>query len=65
MPLRKIKTQSTSGATNINFVKAYSVTCLPSTREQFHEEDEIEEKWLESLGVEESEIRKINNLQVL
>ena len=40
-------------------------TPFPNQKEQFDEEDETEEKWLQSLGVEESEIRKIQNLQVL
>ncbi|XP_033230989.1 protein downstream neighbor of son homolog [Belonocnema kinseyi] len=42
---------------------AYNVTTLPHQKKKFDEEAETEEKWLQSLGVEESEIRKIHNLQ--
>lgn len=68
MPLRN-NSQLGYGISDSTFGKveffAYNVTTVPHQKKKFDEEDETEEKWLQSLGVEESEIRKIHNLQVL
>lgn len=66
MPLRK-DCKRQSDVTDSGYDTADSATSLSYTENQNldDEEDETQDEWLQSLGVENSEIRKINNSQVI
>jgi len=64
MPLRKdSKRQSDTEDSDPKTEEADSQTMNDQDYED-DEEDETQDAWLESLGIEDSEIQKINNSQV-
>lgn len=66
MPLQK-RVQIRSGVKNNgsdNMKNNDNIDEAENPKAQFDEEDEMEDKWLQSLGVDEAMIRRIHNSQV-
>lgn len=65
MPLRKdSKRRSDGGDSDSMTTDVLSSTTNQQNYEEEEEEEETQDAWLKSLGVENSEIKKINNSQV-
>ena len=69
MPLRKDSKRRSdvtdSGCDTIDSVASNTTFSYTENQNLDDEDDETQDEWLQSLGVENSEIRKINNSQVI
>lgn len=67
MPLRKDSRRRSDGgdSDSMTLDVTSNITNQQDKEEDEEEEEETQDAWLKSLGVENSEIKKINNSQVL
>lgn len=66
MPLRKDSRRRSDGGDSDSMTDVISnTTNRQDNYEEEDEEEETQDAWLKSLGIENSEIKKINNSQVL